>query len=155
METSDYFTAPASTKYHGNFEGGLAAHSMAIYEVFKERVKQYGLDVPEESICICAFLHDYVKVDFYEPNFNKDGSRSKKPWVVQEDVPLGHGEASVMKLLEMGLKMTDQEKVIIRWHMGSYEGEPWKLNSNKIKDKYPEALVFHHVDNEVSTVYNL
>ena len=156
MVARKYFRGPASTRYHGNFEGGLAAHSMAVYEVFSERVKEYGLDVPEESIRICSFLHDYCKIGAYEKNPLKNGAISlTKPWRMKQEIPLGHGEASVMQLLELGLKLTDQEKVIIRWHMGPYEGEPWKMNEHKIKEQYPEALVFHNVDHEVSTMYNL
>lgn len=155
MIERDYFEAPASTRFHGNFTGGLAAHSLAIYDHYKQRVKEYDLDVPEESIRICALLHDYCKVDFYQPNILENGKQGKTPYKVVDELPIGHGEKSVMKLLRLGLELTDQEMMIIRWHMGPYEGEPWKMNENKIKEQYPEALAFHHVDNEVSTYLGL
>ena len=52
LEKSDFYTAPASTRYHGNYEGGLLEHSMKVYEIFKEKIKQSGLQTPEESVII-------------------------------------------------------------------------------------------------------
>ena len=58
LEKSDFYTAPASTRFHGNFEGGLLEHSMKVYEIFKEKIKQSGLNTPEDTIKIAALLHD-------------------------------------------------------------------------------------------------
>ena len=33
METTDFFTAPASTRFHAAYEGGLLDHSLNVYNV--------------------------------------------------------------------------------------------------------------------------
>ena len=58
LEKSDFYRAPASTRFHGNFEGGLLEHSMKVYEIFKEKIKNSGLNTPEDTVKISALLHD-------------------------------------------------------------------------------------------------
>lgn len=68
LEKSDFFVAPASTRFHGNFEGGLAAHSMKVYEILKHKVENSVIDVEikEESIILIGLLHDICKTNFYK-----------------------------------------------------------------------------------------
>lgn len=154
METSDYFEAPASASYHGNWVGGLAEHSYKIYEEFKRQVEHYNLNVPEESVIITSFLHDLCKVGLYKPNVMKSGEVSdKKPYVTNDTFPIGHGEKSVM-MAQRHVTLTEQEMMIIRWHMGPYD-EEYQKYAFKIKDLCPEAILFHHVDHEVSTFYGV
>ena len=105
-ENSDFFVAPASTKYHGAYEGGLCEHSINVYECLKdycerERVKDgYGLDFSDESIAIVALLHDLCKVNLYRISYrnakNEDGVWEKVPYFEFYDrLPYGHGEKSV------------------------------------------------------------
>lgn len=62
----DYFTAPASTRFHSNYEGGLAQHSLNVYRVLKSKAEHYtDLNIPLESVAICGLLHDLCKVNFY------------------------------------------------------------------------------------------
>ena len=71
MEKSDFFTAPASTRFHGAYEGGLAAHSFKVYEILKYKIKNNieDIQVPEESIIISALLHDICKANYYKTDY--------------------------------------------------------------------------------------
>ena len=66
MENSDYFTAPASTRFHGAYEGGLAEHSYKVYEILKHKVENCvkEIKIPEESIIIVSLLHDICKTNY-------------------------------------------------------------------------------------------
>ena len=68
LETSDFFKAPASTRYHGNYEGGLVEHSLKVYEILKHKVQNciMPINISEESIKIIALLHDICKTNFYK-----------------------------------------------------------------------------------------
>ena len=125
LEKSDFFKAPASTKYHGDFEGGLAEHSFKVYEILKEKVAFAKINIPEDTIIISALLHDICKTNFYKIDYrnakNSLGVWEKVPYYTIEDtIPYGHGEKSVMMLTEY-IKLTNEEKYAIRWHMGFSE----------------------------------
>ena len=68
LEKSDFFKAPASTRFHGDHEGGLVEHSLKVYEILKHKVEHNikGITVPEESIIIIGLLHDICKTNFYK-----------------------------------------------------------------------------------------
>jgi len=123
LNESDFFTAPASTKYHCNYTGGLAEHSLNVYELLDEKVKRFKLDVPDQSIIICALLHDVCKIDFYKEGqvwYKDDGLgpwKNKQGWKVEDSFPTGHGEKSVF-ILQRFMQLTDEEVLAIRWHMG-------------------------------------
>ena len=140
--------------FHGNYKGGLAAHSYKVYEEFKRQAEHYKLNIPEESILIAGVCHDICKVNFYQPNYLKSGNISEsKPYVVNDDFPLGHGEKSV-STLQRFISLTNKEAMLIRWHMGPYD-PAWNDYQNKIESNFPEVLLFHHVDDEVSKFYKL
>ena len=105
LEKSDFFTAPASTRFHGNFEGGLAEHSLKVYEILKHKVENNikGIKTEEESIIIIGLLHDICKTNFYKIDYrnakNALGVWEKVPYYTIEDtIPYGHGEKSVMMI---------------------------------------------------------
>ncbi len=66
LQESDFFTAPASTDFHGNEDGGLAAHSLSVYELLAEKVKRYETMILDDSVAICGLLHDVCKTGFYK-----------------------------------------------------------------------------------------
>jgi len=160
LEKSDFFKAPASTRFHGDYEGGLAEHSMKVYEILKEKVKTASIqiDTPEESLIIMALLHDICKANFYKVDYrnakNEAGEWEKVPYYTIDDtIPYGHGEKSVMMITEY-IKLTPEEKYSIRWHMGYTEP---KENYNAIGasyTKYPIALLTHEADLEATYFYN-
>lgn len=120
-KNTDFFTAPASSKFHGNYEGGLVDHSLAVYN----RLKSFQTTEDDESIAICALLHDLCKVNFYIKD-TKNVKNERNEWVKQEyyrvDDKLfyGHGEGSVFLIMKfMSIKM--DEALAIRWHMSGYD----------------------------------
>ena len=158
LEKSDFFKAPASTRFHGDHEGGLAEHSFKVYEILKEKVKIAGLDIPEETVIISALLHDICKTNFYKIDYrnakNSLGVWEKVPYYTIEDtIPYGHGEKSVMMLTEY-IKLTNNEKYAIRWHMGFSEPKELYGTLGQAFTKYPFALLLHEADMEATYFFN-
>ncbi|MGN1326765.1 MAG: HD domain-containing protein, partial [Clostridia bacterium] len=83
LEKSDFYTAPASTKFHGNYEGGLLEHSFKVYEIFAEKIKNAGLNTPNDTIIISALLHDICKTNFYKTDY-RNAKNARGEW---EKVP--------------------------------------------------------------------
>ncbi len=160
LEKSDFFIAPASTRFHGDHEGGLVEHSLKVYEILKHKVQNgiMPIDIPEESIIIIGLLHDICKTNFYKVDYrnakNALGVWEKVPYYTVDDtIPYGHGEKSVMMITEY-IKLTPEEKYSIRWHMGYTEP---KENYNAIGSsytKYPIALLTHEADLEATYLYD-
>lgn len=161
LEKSDFFNAPASTRFHGNFEGGLAEHSMKVYEILKEKIKTASITIetPSESIIIMALLHDICKANFYKVDYrnakNALGEWEKVPYYTVEDtIPYGHGEKSVMMLTEY-VKLTNEEKYAIRWHMGFSEPKENYTTLGLAYKKYPIALLLNEADLEASYFFDV
>ena len=159
LEKSDFFKAPASTRFHGDHEGGLAEHSFKVYEILKEKVKIAGLDIPEETVIISALLHDICKTNFYKIDYrnakNSLGVWEKVPYYTIEDtIPYGHGEKSVMMITEY-IKLTNNEKYAIRWHMGFSEPKELYGTLGQAFTKYPFALLLHEADMEATYFFNI
>ena len=161
IEKTDFFKAPASTKYHGNYEGGLLEHSMKVYEILKEKVKNSPIEinVSEESLIIIALLHDICKVNFYKVDYrnakNALGVWEKVPYYTVEDtIPYGHGEKSVMMITEY-MKLTSEEKYAIRWHMGFTEPKESYNTLGQAFKKYPLALLLHEADLESTYFFDI
>ena len=161
LEKTDFYKAPASTKYHGAYEGGLLEHSMKVYEILKEKVKHLPieLEVSEDTIKIISLLHDICKVNFYKTDYrnakNALGEWEKVPYYTVEDtIPYGHGEKSVMMLTEY-IKLTGEEKYCIRWHMGFTEAKENYSTLGQAFKKYPLALLLHEADLEATYFFNI
>ena len=98
----DFFTAPASSRYHGAYEGGLLEHSLNVYECLTQIVprlhEKYGFTFPDESLAIAALLHDLCKVNFYKTemrNVKRNGVWEAVPYyTIEDNQPYGHGEKS-------------------------------------------------------------
>ena len=154
LQGTDFFTAPASTKFHGACESGLVMHSLSVYHTMIE--KHFNAESDSmESFAICALLHDLCKTQFYKVstrNVKNDetGQWEKKPYYSVEDMfPYGHGEKSVF-LIERFMKLKPAEAVAIRWHMGGFD-EAAKGGSFAISiayEKYPLAVKLHLADLE-------
>lgn len=151
---TDFFTAPASTKYHGACEGGLLLHSLNVYKTLRERYFEEGKD-SEESFAICALLHDLCKAQFYKVstrNVKNDvtGQWEKVPYYTVEDAfPYGHGEKSVF-LIERFMRLKTSEAIAIRWHMGGFDDSArgGSFAISLAYEKYPLAVKLHLADLE-------
>ncbi len=137
LEDSDFYQAPASSKFHSNFDGGLVYHSLNVYYELVKLNEIYETNISEESIAICALFHDLCKVHFYKKGFRnvKDDETGKwyqKPvFEIDEKVPLGHGEKSCI-ILQNYMQLQINELLAIRWHMNGFDcsvkGGDYSLN---------------------------
>lgn len=152
---TDFFTAPASTRYHGACECGLVMHSVNVYRVLREKYFDEGDS--EESFALCALLHDVCKAQFYKVSTRnvkneETGAWEKKPYYVIEDAyPYGHGEKSVY-LIERFVRLKPAEAMAIRWHMGGFD-DAAKGGSFAVStafDRYPLAVKLHLADLEAT-----
>lgn len=158
LNSTDFFTAPASTKYHGAYVGGLAEHSWNVRNILTHKNKIYNLGLSQESIDIIGICHDLCKVGFYKLG-KKSVKVGQKPdgkpiwedqdvYEVDETYPLGHGEKSVI-LLQQFIQLNDDEIMAIRWHMGPWEDKDNKSLSSAF-GKYPVAVAMHTADMEAT-----
>lgn len=160
-EKTDFFVAPASTRFHGSYEGGLLEHSLKVYEILKEKVQNSSIEfnVSDETLKIVSLLHDICKVNFYKVDYrnakNSFGEWEKVPYYTIEDtIPYGHGEKSVMMLTEY-IKLTSEEKYCIRWHMGFSEPKENYTTLGKAFEKYPLALLLYEADLESTYFFSI
>ena len=161
IEKTDFYTAPASTRFHGSFEGGLLEHSLKVYEILLHKVKNSvkPIEVSEDTIKIVALLHDICKVNYYKVDYrnakNALGVWEKVPYYTIEDtIPYGHGEKSVMMITEY-MKLTSEEKYAIRWHMGYTEPKELYSTIGEAYKRYPLALLMHEADLEATYFFNI
>lgn len=150
---TDFFEAPASTRFHGSFKGGLLEHSMKVYEILKQKAGD------SESVRIIALLHDICKTNFYKVDYrnakNEQGVWEKVPYYTIEDtIPYGHGEKSAMMISEF-IKLTPEERYAIRWHMGFTEPKELYTTIGQAYKKYPIALLTHEADLEATYFYDI
>ena len=148
---TDFFTAPASTRYHCACEGGLVTHSVSVFNTLVEKHFDEETD-SMESFAICALLHDLCKAQFYKTstrNVKNDetGQWEKVPYYsIEDSFPYGHGEKSVF-LIERFMRLKLDEAMAIRWHMGGFDDANGYYISNAY-DKYPLAVKLHLADLE-------
>lgn len=157
LEGSDFFTAPASTKYHLAREGGLCEHSLNVYYRLKDLVanekSDWAKNVSGESIAIIALLHDLCKIGMYVIEYRNqkqaDGSWQKVPYYnIDEMLPYGHGEKSVY-IINGYMRLTREEAMCINWHMGGYDERVRGGNGTviaKAYTQYPLAVLTHIAD---------
>jgi len=149
QEETDFFTAPASTKYHGAFAGGLLMHSINVCAEL--RLDPNSKVYPTETLIIVALLHDICKANCYRTekrNVKENGGGGEKQiYVFEDELPLGHGEKSLY-LASKFIKLSDEEAAAIRWHMGAFDcafrGGDRGLNA--AYEKYPLAVLLHMAD---------
>lgn len=152
LDTTDFYTAPASTKFHCACTSGLVMHSVNVYKVLRERYFTEGDS--EESYAICALLHDVCKSQYYKTSTRnvkneETGQWEKKPFYMVEDAfPFGHGEKSVY-LIERFMRLKPAEAMAIRWHMG-FSGPEDARTVGQAFQKYPLAFALATADMEAS-----
>ena len=148
LDRTDFYTAPASTRFHNAFEGGLAQHSLNVYKALKELTNGKWSD---ETLIIVGILHDLCKINLYKVEIKKKknqetGAWYQEPYYTSDDsMPLGHGEKSVMLISEF-IKLTKEELYAIRWHMGGYEPKENYGYISKAYEKYELAVYAHMAD---------
>lgn len=166
LEKSNFYTAPSSTRFHLNEDGGLCLHSMNVFEaackIYNEMAKPaivngtspFTEEVSMESIAIATLFHDLCKIKLYHKTerWKKD---DKNRWVsypgyeVKDDFPLGHGEKSCL-MLSWYMRLKPEEMLAIRWHMGMFDmgesGTPLRMSFFSATDKSPLVSIVHAAD---------
>lgn len=155
----DFFTAPASTRYHNAFEGGLLCHSLNVYHCLKnyldrERVRDlYGMKYDAETIALVALLHDICKVNFYKVSTrnvkDENGVWKSVPFYeIDDTLPYGHGEKSVY-ILSGFMRLSREEAFAIRYHMG-FSGVEETRDVGKAFEMFPLAAALSIADTEAT-----
>ena len=153
LSKTDFFTAPASTKFHCACPCGLVQHSVSVYRTMVERYFDPETD-SEESFAICGLLHDVCKAQFYKEGTRnvkneQTGAWEKKPYYMIEDsFPYGHGEKSVY-IVNGFIRLAREEAMAIRWHMG-FSGTEDPRTVGQALQKYPLAFALATADMEAS-----
>lgn len=155
LEKSDFFEAPASAKFHCDYEGGLLEHSLNVYNRLRQNIlNEYGNfnTYSEESVAICGLFHDVCKVEYYKVdmrNVKEKGEWVQKPYyTVDEKLPYGHGEKSVY-IVNGFMRLTREEAIAINWHMGGFDHRVQGGNGTSVGESYkrfPLALWLHVSD---------
>lgn len=161
LQSSDFFKAPASTKFHGAFEGGLAYHSLRTFYEAVRLAKAYSdilSGVSSESIAICSLLHDVCKVGSYKTemrNVKENGTWVQRPFYkFEEDLKFGgHGSKSVY-LVQKHMNITDEEAIAINCHMGGWGLADFRSVADAY-GKYPLAWVIHVADEATGFVFGV
>ena len=156
---SDFFTAPAASKFHNNFEGGLCEHSLNVYKNFKSLIELKQVELDEESVIITSLLHDLCKCNYYikeERNRKVDGVwETYLQWTTNKSpsLPLPHASRSI-KMIKSYIPLKFTEELIIFYHMGPFGGEDYEYrNMMQLSfEKYPATLLFYLADTMASYV---
>ncbi len=180
-EGSDFYTAPASTRFHLSVGGGLLQHSLNVYTCLQRKAQEDTLwrgilaAAGKEALIICPLLHDLCKTHFYsieqrnQKTYDPEKVKAAERWQVKRDsggafiweqasyytvddrVPYGHGEKSVM-MIEQFMRLTGPERFAIRWHMGFSEPKELHRQLSQAMGRYPLILALHEADQEASTL---
>lgn len=154
VEESDFFYAPASTRFHGNYKYGLLEHSLNVYKALNKLVKQHEeVEVSDETHAISALFHDICKANLYVVGSRNVKDEQTGQWHKEaiykhdDQFPVGHGEKSVIILLRH-MALTDDEIYAIRFHMGGFDSAV-KGGDGSISKAYelcPLAVLLHLAD---------
>lgn len=150
LEKSDFFRAPASSRYHGAYAGGLCEHSLDVFQYARQLTESFKLPLKTEALAVSSLFHDVCKVNFY-----KEDTRNQKINGEWQAVPFysieerfafgGHGSKSVF-LVERFMRLTLEEAVAINCHMGFSEGGNASMNIGRSYEQFPLAWVIHAAD---------
>jgi len=152
---TDFFTAPASTIHHGACEGGLLEHSLAVYDNMIAIMDMFFEKYDTQSVIISALMHDICKANFYRQGYRNKKNEQTGQWEkvevyeIHDQLPLGHGEKSVM-ILQKFIPLSVDEMMAIRWHMGGFDDSArgyagMQCLSSAMKT-YPLVVALHMAD---------
>lgn len=159
LESTDFYTAPASTQFHGVYAGGLLVHSLSVYRYLQNFTKAVKVD--ENSVKIIGLLHDVCKIGFFTRqvrNVKIPGERrweEEESYAIDDQLPMGHGEKSVYMIMKY-IPLTDEEALAVRWHMGGFDDAArayagGKAQSNAYR-QYPVAAALNIADMYVTYI---
>jgi len=146
----DFYKAPASTKFHGTYEGGLVKHSVSVYYAALQLAKAFNMKMEDIDVNACIF-HDLVKANLYTlksaygTNFGYTYNTSA--------VSLPHGSESLRRMRDCGITLSSEAwEFAVAYHMGAFEHDNMEMYS-KACDKYKEVLLLHTADMMATKIY--
>lgn len=158
LKGSSFFKMPASTRFHGNYEGGLAEHSLNVFHSLEKLCEMYQKQFPEtsfdrDSLIICALCHDFCKVDVYKKSFRNVKNAETGAWEKKEcyeysdPLGMGHGEGSLY-MLQSFIPLKRSEALAIRWHMGEFDSavRGGDRSINVAQNQTPLVTLLHMAD---------
>lgn len=165
LSNSDFFIAPASTKYHSSFKGGLCYHSLCVYDNLCRLVNTYELEFDEDSLKIVALLHDISKMNYFETvyknkkiyseNGSKSDNNGRYDWVQVSDYAViaqeerflyANREITSEYIIRQYCNLSLEESVAILHYTGGMGNDSVKESVNAIYERYPLALMLHLAD---------
>ena len=161
LHTTDFYTAPASTKYHGAVEHGLVKHSLSVYENFWKIAPTYGFThnkENDESAAIATLFHDVCKANFYKVCYrnaknDETGVWEKVPYYsIEEKLPFGAHGAKSMYIVQSYIKLFPDEAMAILHHMGAWDKGQY-TDPGKAYTYSPLAWITHLADEAASYLY--
>lgn len=158
LGSTDFYTAPASTRYHGAHPGGLVEHSLEVHDWLLTFDRACGTGLSSESMAIVALFHDVCKVGCYKADTRNvkgdDGVWRKVPcYKFDEDFPFGgHGSKS-MYLVQHFVRLEPEEAAAINCHMGQFDASPYSKPSDAYS-AYPLAFLLHVADEAATHMSN-
>lgn len=156
LEGSDFYTAPASKKFHGDYEGGLLEHSLNVYDELKRLLQVYGdaVNVSEETVRIVSLFHDLCKVNFYTVE-KRNRKNEQGQWeqyncynIKEKFCYGGHGSKSVF-LIQNFIHLLPEEAVAVECHMGAWDGNK---DVGSAYEQFPIAWLTHVADEAATFV---
>lgn len=154
-QETDFFTAPASTQYHGAYQGGLLEHSLAVYVNLKKVRTCFDLEFSDDTAIVCSLLHDICKANFYKETTRNVKNPDTGKWeqvpyyAIEDQLPLGHGEKSAM-IIQRFIRPTVGEIMAIRWHMGGFDDTGRSFAGSHAlaaaMERYPLVTALHMAD---------
>lgn len=155
LEKSDFYTSPASTRFHGAYQGGLLEHSLNVYDELKRLLSVYPeIEVLEESVIICALFHDLCKVNMYASE-KRNRKNEMGKWESYDSYAVhekfcygGHGSKSVF-IIQQFIKLTPVEAVAINCHMGAFDDNKYVANSF---EQFPFAWLLSVADQSATYI---
>ena len=157
LDKTDFYEAPASTRFHGAHKGGLVEHSLNVafhlFKLFDAYADSFSLKDGDatETLAIVSLYHDLCKANFYSVGTRnqkneKTGQWEKVPfYTIDDNLPYGHGEKSVY-LIEHFMRLKTAEAIAIRWHMGAFDSTQNMNTMSQAFDEYPISLFLHTAD---------
>lgn len=155
LEQSDFYTAPASTRFHNAYPGGLLEHSLNVYDEFLRLIRAYPeVQCTEESAIIVSLFHDICKVNMYVPE-KRNRKNQNGQWEQYDSYSInekfcfgGHGSKSVF-IIQQFMKLTPEEATAINAHMGCWDGNTYV---GKTYEQYPFAWLLHVADESATYI---
>lgn len=162
LETTDFFKAPASTRFHLCVEGGLCEHSLNVYERLKREAvseDEYESPYSDETIALVSLFHDICKADVYKVETRNVKNKETGVWeqvpyyTFDDSLPVGHGEKSSY-ILNGFIRLTREESIAIMWHMGGFDTrvKGGDFSINKAFEMFPLAILLHVADLKATNI---